>query len=110
MSGGRGLAQRGATVRDTALLLALMVHQATECGRLVLYSGKHLDITDRLPGRQLLTNVEWVKADTDVNKKIGAFMPRWVGGWVHNDFDMFEICGTVIVKHGDALVKSRRGP
>ena len=76
LSGGRGLAQRGATVRDTALLLALMVHQATECGRILLYSAKHLDITDRLPGRQLLSNVEWVKADTEVNKKIGAFMPR----------------------------------
>ena len=63
-----------------------MVHQATECGRLVLYSAKPLDITDRLPGRQLLSNVEWVKADTEVNKKIGAFMPRWVAGCGRDDF------------------------
>ena len=75
-TGGKGLSQRGASIRDTALLMSLMVHQAAECGRLNLYSAKNLDITDQLPGKDLLANVEWVKGDDNINKRIGAFSPR----------------------------------
>ena len=53
--------------------MSLMVHQAAECGPLHLYSAKHLDITAELPGKDLLANVEWVKADDNINKRIGAF-------------------------------------
>ena len=48
-----------------------MVNQAAESGRLVLYSSKDLDVTKKLPGKDLLSNVEWVKNDAEVNKKIG---------------------------------------
>lgn len=50
--------------------------QACESSRLLLYSAKHLDLTSKLPGTDLLANVEWVKGDTEANKKIGAFTPR----------------------------------
>ena len=72
-------------MRDSAALFSLMVHQAAESGRLFLYSSKELDVTKKLPGKDLLSNVEWVKNDAEVNKKIGAFSNR-----EHGDVALLE--------------------
>ena len=101
-SQGKGLSQRGATVRDSTLLFSLMVHQATESGRLVLYSSKNLDITKKIPGKDLLSNVEWVKNDAEVNKKIGAFSNRERGdvAFLKNLLEKEEWVDNIIVFHG----------
>ena len=65
----RGVSQRGSNVRDTAALLSLMTAQAAEQSTLILFSTKHMEL--QLPGKDILANVEFIKHDSNLNKRIG---------------------------------------
>eukprot|EP00092_Neocalanus_flemingeri_P080292 GFUD01100134.1.p1 GENE.GFUD01100134.1~~GFUD01100134.1.p1 ORF type:complete len:2596 (+),score=710.97 GFUD01100134.1:181-7968(+) len=65
----RGVSQKGSTIRDAAALFSLMCHQAAEDSKLVFYSVKHVEVS--LPGNDILSNVDFVKHDKEINKKIG---------------------------------------
>merc|ERR550519_2118271 len=66
----KGVSQKGATVRDATALFSLMCSQACEDSHLVFFSANHLELD--LPGRDILSNVEWVKSHTELNKKVGV--------------------------------------
>ena len=65
----KGVTQRGATKRDACALFSLMCQQASEDGHLVLFSSKFLSV--ELKDADLLTNMEFIKSDQSINKKIG---------------------------------------
>ena len=66
----KGVSQKGATVRDATALFSLMCSQACEDSRLVFFSANHLELEP--PGRDILSNVEFVKIHTELNKKVGV--------------------------------------
>ena len=68
-SQAKGISQRGANVRDTAALFSLMTQQAAEDSRLVLFSSNFMTV--ELGSSDLLENVDFIKTNTDINKKIG---------------------------------------
>ena len=66
----KGVSQRGATVRDATALFSLMCQQACEDSQLVFFSANHLEL--QLPGSEILSNVEFVKTNPELNKKVGV--------------------------------------
>ena len=65
----KGVTQRGASKRDACALFSLMCQQASEDGHLVLFSSKFMSVD--LKDADLLSNVEFIKTDYTINKKIG---------------------------------------
>ena len=65
----KGVSHRGATIRDAAALFSLMCHQASEDGHLALFSQTYQMF--KPTSHDLLSNVEAIKQDSDVNKKVG---------------------------------------
>ena len=65
----KGVTQRGATKRDACALFSLMCQKASEDGHLVLFANKFLSV--ELKDADLLANIEFIKTDQTINKKIG---------------------------------------
>ena len=95
----KGVSQKGSTIRDAAALFSIMCQQAAEDSKLYLFSAKHLEVT--LPGNDILSNVEYIKRDTNINKKIGL---QNVGSGAQDVLDIYlkeeKWVDNVIIFHG----------